>query len=364
SHALVLRLWVRKPWLRPQADSITLVSRRGITLYSGLVPALVAGRCAPRRCGIDLRALCGRAGIHFLEAEITALDGEARCLQLLDQPPLPYDWLSLDVGSITDQGGTPATAMTAAMAVKPLEPFLAWCESREPGCTLRLRGGGAAAVELALALRGRGHRCELLLRGEQLHLGSMAANRAGERLLQRAGVPVRRQVSARVPADLLCTGSRAPLWLAAAGLPVDPAGGRVLSEPDLRVCGHGDLFVSGDCGLIASAPRPPAGVWAVRVAPLLAENLRRSLHDPSLPLRRWRPPRRVLQLLADGSRSSVRGSEALALWGPFALGPSRALGWLKDRIDRRFVESFPGATQGPSPRRPVPAAGGQPLSAP
>ena len=346
-----------RPRLRPAATEITLVSRCGFGLYSGMVPGLVAGIYQRDQCSIDLRRLCRQAGVRFVQAEIAGLETGARLLRLLGRPPLVYEFLSLDVGAVTDRGQA-----FAPMAVKPLEPFLAWCERLEPGRRLRLRGGGAAAVELALALRRRGFDIALLLRGDSLHLGSAAANRAGERLLRRAGVALEPHAAPHAPADLLCTGSRAPDWLAAAGLPVDTASGRVLSEADLSVCGRSDLFVSGDCGLMAADPRPPSGVWAVRAAPVLAENLRRRLHDPTTPLRRWRPQRRALQLLADGSSAvslrpggATSGFAALALWGPFSCGPSTALGRWKDRIDRRFIQRLgtmadgSKATAAPSP---------------
>jgi selenide,water dikinase len=370
SHALLLRMWAMRPRLRPVATEITLVSRSGASLYSGLVPGLVAGIYERPQCAIDLRRLCSDAGVRFVQAEIEGLDAATRRLRLRGRPPLMYELLSLDVGAVTDRGLAKADGSdpvqvgeeAAPMAVKPLEPFLAWCERLEPGRSLRLRGGGAAAVELALALRRRGIDCVLLLRGDGLHLGSTAANRAGERLLRRAGVLIEPHVPPQASADLLCTGSRAPAWLAAAGLPVDAASGRVLSGADLMVCGHSDLFVSGDCGLIRSDPRPPSGVWAVRAAPVLAENLRRRLLDPRTPLRRWRPQRWALQLLADGSTAGpvppgggTPAFAALALWGPFARGPSTILGRWKDRIDRRFMRSLGTAAAEPEARK-APAA--------
>jgi selenide,water dikinase len=224
---------------------------------------------------------------------------------------------------------------------------LAWLQHRDSTQPLCIRGGGAAAVELALALRGRAIACTLLLRGKALHLGSAAANRAGERLLAQAGVSVRRQVAPTVPADLACTGSQAPAWLADSGLPVDPASGRVLTLPSLAVQGLPHLFAAGDCGLIASRPRPASGVWAVRAAPLLAENLRRSLGQPEQPLQPWRPQQWALQLLGDGG--GQRGApRALALYGPFAFGPNRWLWRWKARIDRRFMASFAGLAPMPS----------------
>ncbi|MEA5400417.1 selenide, water dikinase SelD, partial [Synechococcus sp. BA-124 BA4] len=134
-----------------------------------------------------------------------------------------------------------------------------------------------------------------------------------------------------------CTGSRAPHWLAAGGLPCDPSTGRVFTEASLEVEGHPGVFACGDCGLVRAAPRSPSGVWAVRVAPVLAANLRRSLRGE--PLRPWHPPRCALQLLGDGG--AVDGQpRALAQWGPLCLGPSRWLWWCKAWIDRRFISRF------------------------
>ena len=333
SHALLLRQWLMRPRLRPAQTLVTLVSRSSTALYSGTLPALVAGLVELKECSIDLRSLCARAGVGFVRAEIQGLDPEARLLLLAERPPLRFERLSLDVGAVTAAGAG------AAQAVKPLEPFLAWLSALKPGAVLRIRGGGAAAVEVALALRRRGMAPQLLLRGAALRLGSAAANRLVERLLAEAAIPLERHCAPEAPADLACTGSLAPPWLAAAGLPVDPASGRVLTQASLEVVGHPGLFAVGDCGLIASDPRPASGVWAVRAAPLLAHNLQNSLAEPRRPLRSWRPQRRALQLLGDGGWSAA-GPRALAFWGPLALGPSRWLWHWKRRLDRRFLEQF------------------------
>ncbi len=329
SHALLLRTWAMRPQSRPRQSRITLVSRRGGTFYSGVVPALVAGLRRPEACAIDLRSLCDRAGVTFVQAEITGLDPAQAELRLAGRPPLRFDALSLDVGAVTApaHGGD-------GLAVKPLEPFLAWCAALPAGEVVRIRGGGAAAVELALALRAQGHPVRLLLRGEGLRLGSAAAGRAGERLLAAAGVVIERRVAADVPADLRCTGSRGPAWLASSGLPVEAGSGRLRTDRSLQVLGHPGLFASGDCGVIDGDVRPPSGVWAVRAAPVLAANLRR--HLAGEPLRRWRPQPLALQLLGDGGACGA-GPRALASWGPLSLGPSRWLWRWKDHLDQAFL---------------------------
>ena len=342
SHVLVLRQWALRPQSRPASGSITLVSHHPTSLYSGLVPSIVAGLATPASARIDLKQLCGQAGVRFLQAEITGLEWTRRQLLLQGGERLGYDILSLDVGAITP---TPADR---AMAVKPLEPFLAWVNALPAAAPLRLRGGGASAVELALALGRRGHSCRLLLRGPGLDLGSPAANRVGERLLAAAGVSLERNGAYQGPADLACTGSQAPAWLAASGLPVQPGSGRVWTETNLTVVGQRGLFAVGDCGLVGAHPRPAAGVWAVRAAAVLATNLAHSLAaplvaEPPRALRCWTPRRHALQLLGDsGAGRPGQPPRALALWGPWVLGPTAWLGGLKHRIDRRFMDGFQG----------------------
>ena len=333
THALVLLRWLMGRQ-RPAAAAITLVNRHSTVLYSGMVPGLVAGLYDREACSIDLRCLCAALGVTFIAAEIRGIDLEQRRLLLADRPPLHWDWLSLDVGATT------GSVAAGAIGVKPLEPFLAWLDRADRETPLPIRGGGAAAVELALALHGRGRRVELLLRGDSLHLGSRAAARRGERLLLEAGIQVRRGAAPDAPAPLACTGSRAPTWLAEAGLPCDDDG-RVRTLATLQVEGQPRLFAAGDCAVLAGAPRPASGVWAVRAAPTLATNLARCLtaREPgAVPLRHWRPQRRALQLLADGSRPSR--PRAIALWGPLALGPATWIWQWKNRIDRRFMERF------------------------
>jgi selenide,water dikinase len=95
-------------------------------------------------------------------------------------------------------------------------------------------------------------------------------------------------------------------------------------------------------------------VWAVRAAPVLAANLQQALERPGTALQAWRPQARALQLLGDGGWHPG-GARALALYGPWALGPSRLLWQWKDRIDRQFMAGFSGlAAMAP--------AGGEPMA--
>ena len=148
SHAIVLKqLGMRPvPGLR-----ITLISDVAQTPYSGMLPGYVAGLYDFDACHIDLRPLCQFAGAAMIHDRAIGLDLKANRVRLADQPPIGFDWLSLDLGS------TPATldlpgAAELAIPVKPISRFLRqWdqlvAQLTQPLTPLRLAvvGGGAGA---------------------------------------------------------------------------------------------------------------------------------------------------------------------------------------------------------------------------
>ena len=320
SHALALKRWAMRPEQRPR-HSITLINRTSTGLYSGMVPGLIAGLYQRDELAIDLRQLCDRAGVAFVEAEITGLDPQDKCLRLRDRPALHFDWLSLDVGAISRPSAT-------GIPIKPLETSLAFLESEDPSDPLPLRviGAGTAGLEVVLALRRRWPQRELQLQQRPGQLDG-----ATRKSLQRARITLIDDESDHRGPSLLCTGSQGPAWLARAGLPLDPDG-RIRTDRRLRVEGHPSLFASGDCAVISAEPRPASGVWAVRAGRPLATNLEAACKGQKL--RTWHPQRDALQLI--GSHEDA----AWARWSGWRLGPSRLLWQLKQRIDRTFMAGF------------------------
>ena len=320
SHALVLKRWAMRPEQRPK-QSITLVNRSSTALYSGMVPGLIAGLYQRDELAIDLRQLCDQAGVAFMEAEITGLNPQDKCLLLRNRPELHFDWLSLDVGAVSRPSAT-------GIPIKPLEASLAFLESEDPSDPqpLRVIGAGAAGLEVVLALRRRWPQ-----RALQLQQRSGQLNAALQEVLQQARINLIEDDSDHRGPSLLCTGSQGPAWLATTGLPLDPDG-RIRTDRCLQVEGHPSLFASGDCAVIAAEPRPASGVWAVRAGRPLANNLEAACRGR--PLRPWQPQRQALQLI--GSHQDA----AWARWGNWQLGPSPLIWRLKQRIDSVFMAGF------------------------
>ena len=271
SHALVLQRWAMRPKQRPKG-LITLVNRSSTTLYSGMVPGLIAGLYTCDQVAIDLRRLADEAGVIFVQGEIQGLDLTSQTLRLEGRLPLPFTQLSLDVGAISRPVAFDKS-MSAAdwIPIKPLEPALAFLESQDgkSSTPFHVVGSGLAGVEVALALRHRWptRSIHLLAHANRLHPRLAKA-------LQGADVRIvhpRESAPADIPQEtylpgLICSGSRAPSWLAESGLPCCPRSGRVNTNNQLQVIGHPTIFASGDCALIETDPRPPSGVWAVRAS--------------------------------------------------------------------------------------------------
>ena len=369
SHLSVLRHFT----MRPLAGlRITLVSEVSHAAYSGMLPGLIAGTYGFDETHIDLVRLARAAGARFIHARAVGLSCRRRLLRLAARPDLPFDLLSINVGSTPDLSKVPG-AEDRVLPIKPVADFLRhWhqleqtlADSEQP-VSLGIVGAGAGGVEIALALRRRlmDHprvTLQLFEAGPVILPGFTAAvRRRLLRSLETNGIPVHcgrsvAQVDDRglvlddgsaVALDqvIWTTGAAAPAWLRATDLSLDDRGFVAIDEA-LRAQGQDCVFAAGDAASMMANPRPKSGVFAVRQGPKLAANLRRNLLGQ--PLRPYRPQRRFLSLLsqADGS--------AVAARGPFSFAGALAWRW-KDRIDRRFMARFSDL---PTMTRPRPARG-------
>ncbi|WP_392346887.1 selenide, water dikinase SelD [Parasynechococcus sp.] len=346
SHALMLQRWSMRPKQRPKG-LITLVNRSSTTLYSGMVPGLIAGLYSRDQAAIDLRRLATNADVAFVEAEIQGIDLTYQTLLLEDRLPLGFTKLSLDVGAMS-RPVAPDQSLPAGRVVpiKPLEPALAFLESQDGNSSdpFHVVGSGLAGVEVALALRHRWPTRPIHLLAKADHLDprlARAIQAAEVRIMHQPADAPANTLPATISSGLLCSGSCAPGWLAASGLPCIEDSGRVRTTRRLQVIGHPQIFASGDCAVIDACPRPPSGVWAVRAAIPLARNLEAAYQEQRL--KPWTPQQQALQLLG-GFRSGQ--PTGWALWGSILLGPHPLLWRWKQSIDRRFMQRFQPSVMG------------------
>ena len=333
---------------------LTLVSAKRYTPYSGMLPGLIAGHYDYHQCHIDLERLAGYARAGFVEMEAVALDPEKRLLHLADGRRVAYDILSIDIGSTPPAFGI-AGVPEHVIPAKPIETLLAgWDGLRARAAGLKrlaLVGGGAAGVELLLAmqycLRQNGAAPEFhLITYTVLASHNVTARRMLQRILEERGVHVHAgckvaavepgrvalEGGASIDADAIfwVTGAAPAAWLRRSGLRTDAAG-FIAVTAGLQSESHVDIFAAGDCASVAGQSRPRSGVFAVRQGVPLCRNLRRVLAGQAL--EPYVSPPQALALISAGGKYAVATRNAWALQGAWV--------WLwKDWIDLRFVAAY------------------------
>lgn len=364
SHVTVLKRFGMRP---VPGVRITLICRDVDTPYSGMLPGYVAGHYSFDEVHIDLGRLSRFARARFYGDTVTGLDLVNRQVLCAGRPPVPFDVLSINIGSAPDMSRVPGAA-DSVVPVKPISNFnrrwqalLARVEASSRPEAIAVVGAGAGGTEMLLAMR---HRLRSLLaeRGrdpsqiafhlftagnEVLPTHARAVRATFERVLSERAVTVHRNARvSRVSGTEVHTedGQSFPMtevlwvtqagtqtWMGESGLETD-GNGFVAVKDTLESVSHPGIFAAGDCAAVLAHPREKAGVFAVRQGPPLANNLRRALRGQRLVA--FKPQTRWLSLISTGDKYAVASKQGLpALQGKWVWA------W-KDSIDRRFMHTF------------------------
>ncbi|MCW1952155.1 MAG: selenide, water dikinase SelD [Octadecabacter sp.] len=347
THALVLRSWGMNPL---PGVRLTVVNPGPTAPYSGMLPGFVAGHYTRDELDIDLVKLARFAGARLIAGKAVAIDPLAKMISVPGRPDIAYDVAAIDVG-ITSEMPTLAGFAAHGIPAKPLGIFASrWDAYRATATSPKVAviGGGVAGAELAMAmayaLRDKAPEVSLIDRGEVLdgfnapsrHRLLAALEVLNVSLVENAEVAevlpdaVRLTDGTRVPSDFTtgAAGARPHDWVADIGLKLHD--GSLVVGPTLQTSDP-DIFAVGDCAHLSHDPRPKAGVFAVREAPYLFDNLRARLSGGKM--RNYHPQKDYLKLI------SLGGKEALAE----KLGTARrgALLWKwKNHIDRTFMNQL------------------------
>ena len=359
SHVAVLKRFGMKP---VPGVRLTLICRDVHTPYSGMLPGFVAGHYSFDETHIDLGALARFANARFFHSDVSGLDLTEKRVLCDNRPSIPYDLLSINIGSAPRTADVPGATETA-VPVKPINRFLErWEALRHRAMThagkLRVAvvGGGAGGVEILLAIqhrlraeRGAAEEIEYhLFSGNEtiLPTHNEKVRRTFAKVLKDRGVTVhtgqavvevtpghlRTKDGQTIDADeiLWVTAAGAAPWPAKAGLATDEAGFIAVGDT-LQSTSHDTVFAAGDIASMVNYPRPKSGVFAVRQGPPLAKNLRRALL--SQPLKPFAPQKQFLGLISTGDKYAVASRSGWSLKGQYVWR------W-KDWIDQRFMRKF------------------------
>lgn len=358
AHLEVMRLIGLSPL---QDTEVVLISPGIRQVYSCMIPGWIAGHYSLDDCTIRLDQLARQANCRFMQTQATAIDPQCNEVECADGSRLRYDVLSVNTGADIAMDTFHTDSPERVWPIRPLESFAASLERYDApiashDCSrIAIIGGGAASVELTLALHHRYNRnhgirhvqltlitagtgllpeypdkmrsaveTEFAAKGIQIVYGTRAiAYRQGSAVFANG---------ARWPSDriILATGPAAPDWVARSGLEQDQSGFIAVDEMQ-RSLSHGNVFAVGDIATRHEDPLHKSGVQAVRAAPGHAKNLRLALSGQ--PLWPYYPSHRALQLIGTGDRRAIASWQGLTASGHWVWR------W-KDAIDRRFVTRY------------------------
>ena len=224
---------------------------------------------------------------------------------------------------------------------------------------LAIIGGGVAGCELALAmayaLRNTAEASiEIIDRSEILAEVHPRTRQIIERKLHEQGIQMHSNTevlrltenhvhlqkgdsvqSLASSFTLSAAGARPYEWLSSIGNEANPFllhEGFIQVDPYLRST-NDKVYAVGDCAHMTANPRPKAGVYAVRQAPVLYKNLVAELQGKPENRQLYQPQKDYLKLMSLGAKEAVADKLGWQFSGKLA--------WqLKNRIDQKFMSLF------------------------
>ena len=350
AHALVLKMWAMKPLAGAR---LTLINPAPTAPYSGMLPGFVAGHYTSDELYIDLIRLARAAGARVVLGKAEFIDRENKQVVVTGRPPIGYDVCSVDIGITSDMPDLTGF-FEHAVPAKPLDDFAriwdGFCKS-DTAEDVAVLGAGVAGAEVAMAaafrLKALGKKSKVTLIDRSTALARLgtqargkilnALDKLGVQLIENARVlkitsdhiEIENHANVSSGLTLGAAGTRAYEWLDTLGLATE--NGYIRVRPTLQSESDDSLFAVGDCAHLSHAPRPKAGVFAVREAPILFHNLRAALTGAAM--KTYEPQSDYLKLISLGRKIALAEKQSIALSGK--------LMWRwKDQIDRKFMRQF------------------------
>lgn len=352
AHVEVLRQLALNP---PSNADIALFNPSPNAWYRGMLPGVIAGHYDPVMAKINLWALCQRARVRFFETSILSLDAGQRVATSGLGESHRFDLISVDVGCVSRP--IPSSPGAYVVSVKPIDPLLAAIAEfesvRSSQLIVRFVGGGAQALELALALAYRwrdakNRRISIVAATRLIEVYGPRARALALRACKALDVEVLENspVERIEPTRLRFSGTGGTidtqLTVLASEYSASPlldktdasraADGRLLVNSMLQSVSHPHLFAAGDCASIAPLTRDLQSANAVRHGPFLAANILATLSD-DMPLKPCPTDASSLRLVTLGEK------KALALHSGLSLSSGWGWRW-KDSIDRKWISRY------------------------
>ena len=126
TNAHVVKEWASDPI---PGCTLTCISKFPTATYSGMLPGTLGRQFSDDEMRIDLQGLVDRAGATLILAETCGLDLDTGEVCFSDHDPIPFDALSIGVGSVP-AGWKQHAESPLLVPTKPMQTFLSRLSDR------------------------------------------------------------------------------------------------------------------------------------------------------------------------------------------------------------------------------------------
>ncbi len=343
---------------REKGCEVTVVQPSPHHYYSGMGPGMLGNTYSPEEIRFATRHVVEKQGGTFVLGKIARINPGDRQVLLETGELLPYDVLSLNIGSSVPRQIITSDHTENIFTVKPIERLhvarqLILKLGAEKPLNIAVIGGGPSGVEIAGNVWGLASRENL--KPVQIHIFARTSILTGFPdgvrykaidSLRARGIDIVEHSAVgnisegQIQLESLQTYDVDVIFVAVgvspspvikeSGLSVGPEGG-LLVNSYLQSVDYPEIFGGGDCIYFQDNPLDKVGVYAVRENPVLLHNLMASLDGSQLEL--FEPGGDYLLIFNLGDGTGIFRKKCLLFGGSLAFV-------LKDYIDRKFMKKF------------------------
>lgn len=339
-----------------KGHEVLLIAPSEFHYYSGMGPGMLGGIYKPEDIRFNIKKMTETGGGLFIKDSVDRIDPGEKILFLKSGRRMSYDVVSFNTGSIVP---FKASALNSPdiFTVKPVENLysarnrlIKLCKKRK--VSVSIIGGGPAASEIAGNVHYLCERMKLVLPSIDLYCDRFMAKSPAnfsclvKESLMKKGIRIFEQNSAThieqglirfdngktVNSDLvfIATGVVPHPVFKNSNIGTGHDGGLAVNRY-LQSINHPEIFGGGDCIHFIDQPLDKAGVYAVREASVLFNNISSFLDEE--PLETFEPGKGYLMILNTGDKTGILKKGRYVFEGKAAF-------ILKDYIDRRFMKKF------------------------
>ena len=349
SHIMLMMELSKKPI---QGNRITLVSNEIDTPYSGMIPGFIEGVYSWRESHIDLYKLSLRLNIRFIHSKVINISSANKEIYLKDRPSLKFDVLSVDSG-IESNYKKIKGAEKFCIPVKPISGlannFLNKIKNLND---IAFIGGGAGAVELALAIKKRYIKDKpnlkiSIITGINGLLSSFSnhTRQTSKNVLKEAGIDIIENTEVlevkqnkvimsdnntlKIDKCILSTNAMAPNWLKSSDIKLNENGFIIVNSAFQT--NREFIFAAGDIVDFDNQNLHKAGVFAVRSGKPLAKSIKSYIMTKSGKKYSFNKNYLALIGLSNGYTIGTKYNFSYS---------SKFNSFLKKYIDQKFINKF------------------------